>query len=111
MSCPYVAKAIKIGTKNSRTEVRLCMAIPRERDNDPEEMPPAFVCFSEADFLDCYHYKVMRLRGEPPVEQPEEDSVNGLQPFEFNEEKGNKTVMLRPLDQETGKTRGKNLER
>lgn len=58
------------------------MAIPRERDSDPEEMPPAWVCFSQTDFTDCYHFKVMVKRGEPPVEQPEEDSFSGLKPFE-----------------------------
>jgi hypothetical protein len=77
------------------------MAIPRERDNDPEEMPPAFICFSDADFLDCFHYKVMVRRGEPPVEQPEEDPVSGLKPFEVSDEPANKTTRLKTLNQKS----------
>ncbi len=72
MSCPFVAKAIMTDKAGLQQVVRLCMAIPRERDNDPDDMPPPSVCFSEKDFLDCYHYKVMIQRGEPGVEQSEE---------------------------------------
>lgn len=72
MSCPFVAKAVVKGKDESTTTIRLCMAMPRERDNDPEDLPPPSVCFSESDFLDCFHYKVMQIRGEPGVEQSEE---------------------------------------
>jgi hypothetical protein len=76
MSCPFIAKAVVTGKDTQTTVVRLCMAIPRERENDPGDMPPPSVCSSDHAYTDCYHYKVMQLRGEPGVEQPEESLPN-----------------------------------
>ncbi|HEX2912035.1 MAG TPA: hypothetical protein VH186_14600 [Chloroflexia bacterium] len=66
------------------------MAIPRERDNDPVEMPPPTICFSKASFVDCYHYKIMLLRSELPVEQPEGGSSQAVSmPDKSNDAMGN----------------------
>jgi hypothetical protein len=72
MSCPFVAKAIIKKPDNAEQVIRLCMAIPRERETDPLEMPQPSVCFSTAGYEGCFHFLVMCRRGEPGVEQPEE---------------------------------------
>src|SRR2546430_2123820 len=64
MSCPFVGLATRYTTAGERVTVRICGALPYERDDDPQELPPPTVCFSVADWQQCYHYITMSKRKE-----------------------------------------------
>jgi len=44
--------------------VRICAAVPYERNEDPDDLPLPSVCFSESSYHECYHYRTMLKRKE-----------------------------------------------
>jgi hypothetical protein len=44
--------------------VRICGAVPYERNEDPDDLPLPSVCFSESLYQECYHYRTMIKRKE-----------------------------------------------
>jgi hypothetical protein len=64
MGCPFAGRATRHAASGERVTVRICSAVPYERDDDPPDLPLPSVCFSEGLFHDCYHYRTMLKRKE-----------------------------------------------
>src|SRR5690242_10978476 len=56
MSCPFAGLATRYTMRDERVSVRICGAVPYERDSDPEDLPLPSVCFSHAAWESCAHY-------------------------------------------------------
>ncbi len=70
MSCPFVGIATRTTVESVQVSIRICGAVPYERDNDPDDLPAPTVCFSEREFEGCYHYQTMMKRrafSRPPL--------------------------------------------
>ena len=75
MSCPFAGLATRYTVKDERVSVRICVAVPYERDSDPEDLPLPSVCFSQGAWQSCAHYlrltqrrEVARRLGLPPAD-------------------------------------------
>ncbi len=74
MGCPFVGVATRTTVHGERVSVRICGAIPYERDDDPDDLAPPSVCFSASDWQGCYHYQTMMKRkafSRPPITDAE----------------------------------------
>ncbi len=67
MSCPFAGLATRYTVDDARVSVRICSAVPYERDSDPDDLPLPTVCFSMAAWQSCAHY--IRLTGRKEVAQ------------------------------------------
>ncbi len=70
MGCPFVGVATRTTVQGERVSIRICGALPYERDEDPEDLAPPSVCFSDSEWLGCYHYQIMMKRkafSRPPM--------------------------------------------
>ena len=65
MSCPFAGLATRYTIDDTRVSVRICSAVPFERDSDPDDLPLPTVCFSMAAWQSCAHY--IRLTGRKEV--------------------------------------------
>src|SRR5947209_6540440 len=65
MSCPFAGLATRYTVENARVSVRICGAVPYERDSDPDDLPLPTVCFSKGAWESCPHY--IRLTGRKEV--------------------------------------------
>ncbi len=65
MSCPFAGLATRYTIDDTRVSVRICSAVPYERDSDPDDLPLPTVCFSMAAWQSCAHY--IRLTGRKEV--------------------------------------------
>ena len=64
MSCPFAGLATRYTMRDERVSVRICGAVPYERDADPEDLPLPSVCFSHAAWESCAHYLRLTQRRE-----------------------------------------------
>lgn len=64
MSCPFAGRATRHSGRGERVTVRVCAAVVYERDQDPSDLPLPSVCFSDAAFKQCYHFRTMIQRKE-----------------------------------------------
>jgi len=64
MSCPFAGLATRYTLRDERVSVRICGAVPYERDSDPEDLPLPSVCFSHAAWESCAHYLRLTQRRE-----------------------------------------------
>jgi hypothetical protein len=64
MSCPFAGLATRYTVENARVSVRICGAVPYERDSDPDDLPLPTVCFSKAAWESCPHYIRLTARKE-----------------------------------------------
>jgi len=95
MSCPFAGLATRYTEHNERVSVRVCGAVPYERDADPDDLPLPSVCFSVAAWQSCPHYLRLIQRKEiaqklgllPPDASAESaaDDEYGADAFEFRE--------------------------
>jgi len=67
MSCPFAGLATRYTIDDTRVSVRICSAVPYERDSDPDDLPLPTVCFSMAAWQSCAHY--IRLTGRKEIAQ------------------------------------------
>ena len=83
MGCPFAGRATRYAASGERMTVRICAAVPYERNEDPEDLPLPSVCFSDNLYEGCYHYRTMLRRKEiaarlglvVPLTLPASDSV------------------------------------
>ncbi|HMA32858.1 MAG TPA: hypothetical protein VKY74_00150 [Chloroflexia bacterium] len=64
MSCPFAGLATRYTVNDERVSVRICGALPYERDSDPDDLPLPSVCFSNAAWQTCPHYLRLTQRKE-----------------------------------------------
>lgn len=64
MSCPFAGLATRFTMNDERVSVRICGAVPYERDSDPDDLPLPSVCFSQAAWQSCPHYLRLTQRKE-----------------------------------------------
>jgi hypothetical protein len=64
MSCPFAGLATRYTANGERVTVRICVAVPYERNEDPDDLPLPSVCFSDSAYKQCYHYRTMIKRKE-----------------------------------------------
>ncbi len=94
MGCPFVGIATRYTVSDELVSVRICSAVPYERDSDPEDLPLPSVCFSRQAWQSCPHYlrltqrrEIARMLGLPgaPDEVPGDagsEGGEGLPAFE-----------------------------
>jgi hypothetical protein len=96
MSCPFAGLATRYTEHNERVSVRVCAAVPYERDADPDDLPLPSVCFSTAAWQSCPHYLRLIQRKEiaqqlgllppdPVAESAAGPGEYGADAFEFRE--------------------------
>lgn len=95
MSCPFAGLATRYTEHNERVSVRVCGAVPYERDADPDDLPLPSVCFSVAAWQSCPHYlrliqrkEIAQKLGLLPPDAPAEAAAAdeyGADAFEFRE--------------------------
>ena len=68
MSCPFAGLATRYTIHDERVSVRICSAVPYERDSDPEDLPLPSVCFSQVAWQSCPHYLRLTQRKEVALE-------------------------------------------
>jgi hypothetical protein len=96
MSCPFAGLATRYTEHDERVSVRVCGAVPYERDADPDDLPLPSVCFSMAAWQSCPHYLRLIQRKEiaqqlgllppdPPAELGAGADEYGAAAFEFRE--------------------------
>jgi len=56
--------ATRYTDKDEQVSVRICGAVPYERDADPDDLPLPSVCFSERAWQSCPHYLRLTQRAE-----------------------------------------------
>jgi hypothetical protein len=92
MSCPFAGRATRHTARGERVTVRVCAAVVYERDQDPSDLPLPSVCFSDAAFQQCYHFRTMIQRKEiaqrlgliPPEAPLVDEPIPELVPFQLD---------------------------
>ncbi|HUS14535.1 MAG TPA: hypothetical protein VM536_05895 [Chloroflexia bacterium] len=64
MSCPFAGLATRYTVNDERVSVRICSAVPYERESDAEDLPLPSVCFSRTAWQSCPHYLRLTQRKE-----------------------------------------------
>lgn len=102
MSCPFAGLATRYTVDDTRVSVRICSAVPYERDSDPDDLPLPTVCFSMAAWQSCAHY--IRLTGRKEIAQ-RLGLVGAADPAAAGDGDGDGEVLPAVFDLDAGRVR------